>query len=122
MGNSKKKILIADDDPGILDALTIMLEEAGYTVKTTKDGSTLRDMKEELPDLLLLDIWMSGWDGREACKILKYQELTKKIPIIIISANKDTEKIALDCGADDFLAKPFQMDDLLGKVEKYING
>lgn len=111
--------MIADDDPGILDALTIMLEDGGYEVETTTDSSTVRDMKEELPDLLLLDIWMSGWDGRETCKYLKSQELTKHIPIIVVSANRDVEQIAREAGADDFLAKPFQMDDLLVIVAKY---
>ena len=118
-GKLRRRIMIADDDPGILDALTIMLEDGGYEVETTTNGSTVQNMKEELPDLLLLDIWMSGWDGREACKYLKSQELTKHIPIIVVSANRDVEQIAREAGADDFLAKPFQMDDLLAIVAKY---
>lgn len=115
-----KKILIADDDPGILDAMTMMLEDEGYEVETTVDGATVQDMRETLPDLLLLDIWMSGMDGREICKRLKRQELTKCIPIIIISANKDTDRFAKEAGADDFIAKPFEMDDLLAKVARYL--
>lgn len=118
-GKLRRRIMIADDDPGTLDALTIMLKDGGYEVETTTNGSTVRDMKEELPDLLLLDIWMSGWDGREACKYLKSQKLTKHIPIIVVSANRDVEQIAKEAGADDFLAKPFQMDDLLAIVAKY---
>ena len=120
MSDKKKKVMIADDDPGILDALTIMLEDGGYEVETTTNGSTIRDMKEELPDLLLLDIWISGWDGREACKYLKGQELTKHIPIIMISATRDLAESSKNAGADDFLAKPFQMDDLLAKVAQYV--
>ena len=116
----KKKIMVADDDPSILDALTIMLEDAGYAVETTVDGLTVRDMNDKLPDVLLLDIWMSGMDGKAICKHLKSQELTKHIPIIMVSANKDTQQIALDCGADDFLEKPFQMEDLLAIVAIYI--
>ena len=112
--------MVADDDPSILDALTIMLEDAGYAVETTVDGLTVRDMNDKLPDVLLLDIWMSGMDGKAICKHLKSQELTKHIPIIMVSANKDTKQIALDCGADDFLEKPFQMEDLLAIVAKYI--
>lgn len=115
----QKKILIADDDPAIVDALEIMLEEAGYVVKTTDNGRAVLDMKEELPDLLLLDIWMSGMDGRDVCKHLKSQKSTKHIPIIIISANKDTKKIAKEAGADDFIAKPFEMNDLIAMVKKY---
>jgi DNA-binding response OmpR family regulator len=116
----RRKILLADDDPGILDAISMMLEDAGYEVETSVDGAIVQDMREEVPDLLLLDIWMSGMDGREICKKLKSQKKTKHIPIIIISANRDTDRIAREAGADDFLAKPFEMDELLAKVAKYL--
>jgi DNA-binding response OmpR family regulator len=114
-----KKILIAEDDEGILEAMKIMLELEDYEVKTTVDGKAIHDMKEELPDLLLLDIWMSGMDGRDICKYLKSQEHTKHIPIILMSASKETEKTAREVGADDFLAKPFELDELVAMVEKY---
>jgi len=115
----KKKILVADDDPAILDAIQIMLEDAGYDVVTSVNGETVYKMEKSFPDLLLLDIWMSGMDGRDICRYLKNQEVTCNIPIIMISANKDTDKMAKDAGANDFLAKPFQMNDLLEKVAKY---
>lgn len=114
-----KKILIAEDDEGILDAMKLMLELEGYEVKATRDGKTLYDLKEELPDLLLLDIWMSGMNGRDICKHLKSQEQTKRMPIILMSASKDTEKTAWEAGADDFLAKPFEIDELVAMVAKY---
>ncbi|MDQ3099065.1 MAG: response regulator [bacterium] len=114
-----KKILIADDDPSIVDALQIMLEDAGYDVKTTVNGETVFQMMDEQPDLLLLDISMSGIDGRDVCRDLKKNERTRHIPIIIISANKDTAQIAKEAGADDFITKPFEMDVLLEKVEKH---
>ena len=110
--------MIADDDPGILDSVSIMLEFEGYDVRTTLNGRTLFDMEKELPDLLLLDIWMSGMDGRDICQRLKQDEKTRGIPIVMISASKDIERSAIDAGADDFLAKPFDIDDLLGKIEK----
>jgi CheY-like chemotaxis protein len=119
--DNRKKILVADDDPAILDAIQIMLEDAGYDVATSVNGQTIYKMEKEFPDLLLLDIWMSGMDGRDICKYLKNQELTRDIPIIMISANKDTDKMAKDSGADDFLAKPFQMEDLLSKVAKHVD-
>jgi DNA-binding response OmpR family regulator len=115
-----KKILIADDDPGILDAIGIMLEFEGYEVKCTPNCDSLLTMENEFPDLLLLDIWMSGTDGRDVCKQLKRNRNTSKIPIVLISASKDIERSALEAGADAFLAKPFEMDDLLEKIEKYI--
>ena len=121
MGDAKKKILVADDNPAILDALKIMLEEEGYEVETTVDGATVQDIKEPLPDLLMLDIWMSGIDGRNVCKRLKSNAATKHIPVIMISATKDIEQIAKDSGADDCVSKPFQMEHLLAIVAKYVN-
>lgn len=116
-----KSILVADDNPAILDALKIMLKEEGYEVATTEDGAVAKYMKEPLPDLLLLDIWMSGIDGRDICKHLKSVAETKHIPVIMISATKGIEKIAKDAGADDFISKPFQMDYLLEVVASHLN-
>ena len=115
-----KKIMVADDDAGILDAMQIMLEDAGYEVEAIADGNLVQEMKGDVPDLLLLDIWMSGIDGSAICRHLKSQTRTKHIPIILCSANKDTQKLAQESGADDFLAKPFEMNDLLDKVEKLV--
>jgi DNA-binding response OmpR family regulator len=118
MSHAPKKIMIADDDPGIVDAIELLLEFEGYEVSSTIDGSTVLDMKLELPDLLLLDIWMSGEDGRDICKKLKQTELTKNIPIIMVSASKDIKESAIEAGADDFLAKPFEVNDLLSKIRR----
>lgn len=115
-----KKILIADDDPAICDALKLMLEEEGYMVDTTVNGETIYQLEEMFPDLLLLDIWMSGQDGREICKYLKKKDLTKDIPIIMISASRDIAAAAKEAGADDFIPKPFGMDELLSKVAQHI--
>lgn len=120
MDKKLKKILIADDDPAIVDALAFMLKETGYQVITTVNGSSVPELYNQKPDLLLLDIWMSGQDGREICKKLKSQNTTKKTPIMMISANKDTEEIAKAAGANDFLSKPFEMDDLLKKINQLI--
>jgi DNA-binding response OmpR family regulator len=109
--------MIADDDPGIVDAIEMLLEFEGYDVTSTVNGSTVLDMKDELPDLLLLDIWMSGEDGRDICKKLKQVNSTKNIPVIMISASRDIKQSAMDAGADDFLAKPFEMNDLLNKIK-----
>jgi DNA-binding response OmpR family regulator len=120
MTTFKKKILIADDDPGILDALQMMLEDSGYDVRTTLFGQEIIDMDHDFPDLFLLDIWMSGIDGRNICKHLKSQDITTHIPVIMISANKDVQTLAKECGANDFLAKPFQMEKLLMMIETHI--
>lgn len=114
------KILVADDDPAILEALTMMLEDQGYQVDTAVNGEAIYKMEKDFPDLLLLDIWMSGTDGRDICRHLKQKKITKDIPIIMVSANKDTETIARESGADDFIAKPFDMDVLLNKLKEYL--
>jgi len=118
--NTQKKVMIADDDPGILDAVEAMLEFGGYQVSSTPNGATLLDIRENFPDLLLLDIWMPGTDGRDVCKYLKAQERTKNMPIIMISASTELEKSAKEAGADDFLEKPFDMDELLQKIDYYL--
>ncbi len=119
--HKKKKILVADDDAGILEMLKMMLEDAGYEVETTADGQTVGEVKEFVPDLILLDIWMSGMDGRDICKQLKSQQSTRKIPVIIVSANKDTDQLAKDAGADGFISKPFEIDNLLSVINKHLS-
>jgi DNA-binding response OmpR family regulator len=116
----RHKILVVDDDPGIVDMLSIMLVDAGYQAEIATDTTTVEKLKTNLPDLILLDIWMSGIDGGEICKQLKKQEETKNIPIIMISANKDTELIANKSGANDFIVKPFEMNVLLTKVKNLL--
>jgi DNA-binding response OmpR family regulator len=116
----RKRILVADDDPGIGDALHEMLEDAGYEVEVQVDGQAVQQMQEPFPDLLFLDIQLSGTDGRTICGQLKSQEATHHLPIIILSAHKDTRQMARDAGADDFLVKPFEMGDLLALVAKYL--
>lgn len=114
-----KKILVADDDRGILEALQIMLESEGYSVETTDCGSKVLEFLVK-PDLFLLDVWMSGEDGREVCAALKNKPATRNIPVIMTSANQSTSTTAFQAGADDFLAKPFEIDELLDKVDKQL--
>lgn len=115
-----KSILILDDDPVIIEALSLLLEDAGYTMRTLSEGETLENMHADLPGVVLLDIWMSGKDGRDVCSLLKSQETTRDIPIILISAHRDMERIAKEAGADDFLAKPFGMREVVAKLGKYL--
>lgn len=120
MGNEKIKILVADDDVAILDVLQIMLHEVGgYSVDTVTNGAAVLKVENNPPDLILLDLWMSGMNGGEICQKLKSNSKTRDIPVIIFSANRDIAAIARSSGADDYLPKPFQMNDLLEKVKKY---
>ena len=116
----QKKILVIDDDPGILDSMKLLLKEFDYKVETSSNVKVAYGLKEELPDLILLDIWMSGTDGRDVCSYLKGKKETKHIPIIMVSANKDTESIAKKAGANGFINKPFDMYELLNKIAQLI--
>jgi DNA-binding response OmpR family regulator len=121
VNNGSKKILVVDDDPDILIAIQAMLEDEGYVVETTEKGEYAEQLQAaNYPDLILLDMLLSGKDGREITRLLKNQLDTKHIPIIMLSAHPGALKETLAAGADDFLAKPFDIDTLLAKVEHYL--
>ena len=113
----KKTVMVADDNEGILAVTKIVLERGGYIAVTTPDGNNVRNLKKPLPDLLLLDIMLSGTDGSELCRALKNNRKTKDVPVLIFSANNDIEKISKTCGANGYLAKPFDIEHMLELVE-----
>ena len=113
----RMKILLADDDPDILDAISRILKKANYDVIVEQDGSKLMTKKSEWPDLILLDNKLSGVEGISICIHLKSQEMTKDIPVILISASPDLEEKAHLAQANDFLPKPFPMKMLLDKIK-----
>jgi DNA-binding response OmpR family regulator len=116
-----KRILIADDEPAILDSLRMILEMEGYEVETIQEGDKVLAIlgAEPQPRLLVLDIWMSGHDGREICKAIKAGAATSHIPVIMISASKDIAASAFAAGADDMLPKPFEIDAFLNTVRRF---
>lgn len=115
-----KKIAVVDDDEGILEAFDVLLSEKGYQVQSSSNAKILFDFtKDTLPDLIVLDVLLSGVDGRDICRKLKSQEETKNIPIIMISAHPGAGKTMKEVGADDFIPKPFEIDELFNKIEKY---
>lgn len=117
-----KTILVVDDDESILDAISLILEDSGYTIITLSKGNqTIEKAIALTPDLILLDVLMSGSDGRDICKMLKSDERTKAIPVVMISAHPSAKKDLMAYGADDFLAKPFDTDDLLF-IAKHFTG
>lgn len=115
-----KKILIVDDDPDILEALSYMLDAHGFQVETDSGGEIEEKMKKFAPNLLLLDMLLSGKDGRDICKKLKADAKTKKLPIVMISAHPQAAVTIKASGADDFLPKPFEMSELIKRIEKHI--
>lgn len=121
MKSKPKKILVVDDEPDILEFLELILTDEGYVVASSGKGEYLEKLQDgDPPDLILLDMLLSGKDGREIIRYLKSQEETKHIPIIMFSAHPSAEGTARAAGADDFLAKPFDMDVLLEKLAKYV--
>ena len=118
---TKPTIVVADDDPSILEAMKLVLEFHDYTVETVSDGAVVDAVETLQPKMLFLDISMPGIDGRDICKQLKAVETTKHIPVIMISANCSLPKSMKESGANDYLAKPFDLQDLLDKVSKYLS-
>ena len=117
-----KQIMIVDDDVDNLELMQLMLECAGYDAR----GSTTRkDMQQvqpgDLPDLILLDVKLAKDKGRAICKHLKTNEQTRAVPIIMLSAFVPVKQLRKSYPADDFLAKPFELDTLLDKWEKLLS-
>ena len=117
----KKKILVADDDPGIRDIFKIIFERAGYSIELKEDGRDILKNNYTKPDLFLIDKQLSGMDGLDLCRHLKAQPLTKNIPVIIVSASPDIGLLAKNAGADDYIEKPFEMNYLLKFVERHLH-
>lgn len=116
----KKRILVVDDSHAILDVLSMALEAEGYEVTTSLTGAGFRQIERNPPDLILLDVLLSGEDGSEICQRLKSDERTRRIPVILISAHTGLQETARRCGADGFLVKPFHLTDLRAIVGKYL--
>lgn len=114
-----KTILIVDDDAGIVEAIEIMLQFEGYSVSSCSSGSVISQVQRNPPHLILLDLWMPV-SGNEICKKLKADVTTLHVPVILMSASLNIKQIALECGADDFLEKPFELRELIDKVKEHI--
>jgi CheY-like chemotaxis protein len=107
--STRPLILVVDDEEDLLNLMEITLRREGYDVHLCPGGHTLEKcMESNRPDIVLLDIRMAGVDGGEICRNLKSDPETSDIPIILFSANDNIEKIARECGADDYLIKPFE--------------
>ncbi len=117
----KKKILVADDDPGIRDIFKIIFERAGYEIELKEDGRDVLSNRYNKPDLFLIDKQLSGMDGLDLCRYLKAQASTKNIPVIIVSASPDIGPLARSAGADDYVEKPFELSHLLKFVERHLH-
>lgn len=116
-----KKIMVCDDDQGILDVLQMLLESEDFDVITEINSTNLiKEMKTNLPDLLLLDLWMPVLSGDQVLKTLRTTPEFKHLPVIVLSASVDGSSIANGAGATDFVPKPFDMDDLIIKIRELL--
>ncbi len=115
-----KTVMVCDDDPGILEVIKIILEENNYKVIALSSGKGIQKrIEEQSPDIIFLDLWMPGIEGKEITRVLKKDPQTKDIPIVIISALAETKNIASVVGADGFLAKPFEINELLNTIKRF---
>jgi len=112
-----KHIFLAEDDFGIQDIITLVLQRLGYTVTVYMYGKQLIANMTQIPDLYLLDNQLPDMNGTDICRFLKQQDSSKSIPVIMVSANPNIASLATQAGADDYLEKPFTIKDLKLKVE-----
>jgi len=121
MNKTANRILILDDDPDIGIMIKIMLEYKGYSVILIDRADKAADIiRTDDIKLLIMDMLLSGVNGTDVCTELKQNPLTSSIPIMMISAHPNAKQICIDAGADDFISKPFDMQDLIGKIDRLI--
>lgn len=113
----KRKVLVIEDEPIIAEMMSILLEVDGYNVISLADtGLARQKLHANEVDLVMLDLGLKGEDGRSMCAYIKGQDGLKHIPVILVSANSELEQIKTECGADDHIAKPFDLDHFMQKV------
>ena len=119
----QKKILIADDNENIRDALTYLLEDEGYDLLLAKDGAdTLRKVRERRPDILFLDIMMPEMNGYDVCRTIKNDPQLKSTYIIMLTAKGQVaeQERGKEVGADEYIVKPFSPMEILAKVKQIL--
>ncbi len=113
------KILVLDDDPDILEIISYILSDKGYQVVTLLAGEEIfQTIQHFHPDLILMDVMLGAMDGRLICRELKSNSETENLPVILISASHDlAESLSNEGAPNDFIAKPFDIVNLVKKVE-----
>jgi DNA-binding response OmpR family regulator len=121
---SPKKILVVDDEVDLVETVRFPLEMEGFDVLVSYNGEdALNQARKENPDLIILDLMLPKLDGYKVCRLLKFDERYKHIPILMLTAKtQEKDKIlGKETGADEYITKPFEMDYLMEKVKAYLN-
>jgi two-component system, OmpR family, alkaline phosphatase synthesis response regulator PhoP len=118
--SSRGRVLVVDDEPDLVRVLEFGLRASGYTVESASDGQEgLKKAREIKPDVILLDLMLPKLDGYKVCRLLKFDDRFKHIPIIILSARtqEGDQTLALEMGANRFVTKPYDFTEILGYIE-----
>ncbi|MEE9166117.1 MAG: response regulator [Candidatus Neomarinimicrobiota bacterium] len=121
--DKKKTVLIVDSEEEVVSAVTERLEKRGMNVIGAADGiQGLNMARSKSPDLILLEVLLPKLDGYHVCRLLKFDQRFRQIPIIIVTAKRSErdEKVGLEAGADKFLSKPFKISQLLPLIDELI--
>ena len=119
-GASRGRVLVVDDELDLVRILEFGLSSAGYTVESASDGQEgLKKARETKPDIILLDLMLPKLDGYKVCRLLKFDERYKHIPIVILSARtqEGDQALAMEMGANLFVTKPYDFAEILGHIE-----
>jgi DNA-binding response OmpR family regulator len=115
----KARILVVDDEPDLIAVLRMGLQMEGFEVLEAADGAAgLERAQADKPDLIVLDLMLPKMDGYQVCRSLKFDSRYKNLPIFILSARpgEQDRRLALEMGADDFIRKPYDLKELVGKI------
>jgi DNA-binding response OmpR family regulator len=120
---NNKRILVVDDEVDLVETIRFSLELDGYDVLVAYNGEeALNQARKENPDLILLDLMLPKLDGYKVCRLLKFDEKYKHIPILMLTAKIQEKDRAtgMETGANEYITKPFEMDELMKKVKNYL--
>lgn len=113
-------ILVVEDDPQVARLISLVLQRHGHHSEVVSDGeSALQRAQANRPLMIFADLTIKGMGGEELCSALKSHPDTRSIPYVIVSGDRDLAEKARVCGADDYMGKPFEFEDLIRLVEKY---
>ena len=121
----RRKILVVDDNPDQIDLIRLVFEKAGFAIGTAANGTdALVKIRSISPDLIILDLMLPGLNGFDICETLRKDPLTASVPIIMLTGlRSEFGRLAgLESGANEFLTKPFKVEELVSKVDKLLRG